>query len=106
MFHTRYCDPAYETPYDGREGGYLFVDGGPYDPSEQLHERFGGIVDAKLIDQVVDEMLNEVGDQWAPVRHHPPDDFDERFDLELVDADEPPRRVRKRLAECRQVLDL
>ncbi len=105
-FHARYCDPAHETPYNGREGGYLFVDGGPYNPSEELQERFGGIVDDNLIEQVVDEMLNEVGDQWAPVRRDPPDDFDARFDLELVDADEPLRRVRKRLAECRQVLDL
>lgn len=105
-FHARYCDPAHETPYNGREGGYLFVDGGPYNPSSELHERFGGIVDDSLIEQVVDEMVDEVGDQWAPIRREPPEDYDERFDLELVDADEPLRRVRKRLAECRQVLDL
>ncbi|MCD6671819.1 MAG: hypothetical protein LT106_03105 [Burkholderiaceae bacterium] len=105
-FRARFCDPAYETPYNGREGGYLFVDGGPFDPSTELHDRFGGVVEDELIDEVVDEMVCEVGDQWAPIRRNPPDDYDERFDLELVDADEPLRRVRKRLAECRHVLDL
>lgn len=105
-FHARYCDPAYETPYNGREGGYLFVDGGPYNPATELHGRFSGIVDDKLIERVVDEMVDEVGDQWAPIKREPPDDYDARFDLELVDADEPLRRVRKRLADCSQVLDL
>ena len=105
-FHARYCDPAHETPYNGREGGYLFIHGGPYDPSEELHERFGGIVDDALIEQVVEEMVDEAGDQWALIRYDQLDDYDERFDLEPVDADEPLRRVRKRLAECRQVLDL
>ena len=35
-FLTRYCDPAQETPYNGREGGYMFVHGGPYGPAEVL----------------------------------------------------------------------
>ncbi len=105
-FHARYCDPANETPYNGREGGYLFIHGGPYSPSEELHERFGSIVEDALIEQVAEEMFDEVGDQWAPIRRDYLDDYDERFDLELVDADEPLRRVRKRLVECRQVLDL
>lgn len=105
-FYARYCDPAQDTPYNGREGGYLFVDGGPYNPFIELYERFGGIVNDILIERVVDEMVQEVGDQWAPIRRELPDDYDERFDLDLVDADEPLRRIRKRLADCRQVLDL
>lgn len=34
-FLARYCDPAQETPYNGREGGYLFVNGGPYNPADR-----------------------------------------------------------------------
>ncbi len=105
-FHARYCDPAHETPYNGSEGGYLFVDGGPYNPSTELHGRFGDIVDDSLIEKVVDEMVEEVSDQWAPIRPEPLDDYDARFDFELVDADEPRLRVSKRLADCRQVLNL
>jgi len=51
-------------------------------------------------------MIDEGGGQWAPIRREPQDDYDARFDLEVVDADEPLRRVRKRLVDCRQVLDL
>lgn len=105
-FRSRYCDPAIETAYNSREGGYLYVDGGPYNPSIELHGRFGDIVDDTLIEQVVGEMVGEVGDQWAPIRRDPPEDYDERFDLELVDSNEPLRRVRMRLTECRHVLDL
>jgi len=105
-FRARFCDPAHETPYNGREGGYLFVNGGPYNPSDELHERFGDVVDGDAIQEVVDEMHVAVGDQWAPVRRDGPDDYDDRFDLELVASEEPLRRLRQRLAECKRVLQL
>lgn len=105
-FCVRFCDPAHETPYNSREGGFLFVNGGPFNPSTELHDRFEGIVDDELIQEVVDELICEVGEEWAPIRSTPPDDYDERFDFHLVDADESLRRVHKRLDECRQVLEL
>ena len=37
-FLARYCDPAEETPYNGREGGYLYIHGGPFDPADELPE--------------------------------------------------------------------
>ena len=105
-FLARFCDPAHETPYNGREGGYLFVNGGPYNPSDELRERFGDVVDGDAIQEVVDEMHAEVGDQWAPVRYDRPDDYDDRFDLELVASEEPLRRIRQRLDDCKRVLQL
>lgn len=56
-----------ETPYNGREGGYLFIHGGPYDPSEELQQRFSGVVPDVFIDGVVQELYEEVGDMWAPI---------------------------------------
>jgi hypothetical protein len=38
-FGSRFCDPAEDTPYNGREGGFLFIHGGPYDPAFEL-DRF------------------------------------------------------------------
>lgn len=105
-FYARFCDPAHETSYNLREGGYLFVNGGPFNPSTELHDRFDGTVDDELIEEVVEEMICEVGEEWAPIRSAPPDDYDERFDFHLVDTDEPLRGVRKRLAECQLVLEL
>ena len=107
-FLARYCDPAEETPYNGREGGYLFVHGGPYDPSEEIPDRFGGIVGDDLIEVVVDEMLDKHGDQWAPIDYGVPDDyeFDERFELSLISRDEPLRRLRERLLQIQMILTL
>jgi len=106
-FTARYCDPAHETPYNGREGGYLFVNGGPYVPSDELHTRFGRFVPGDVIQEVADELVMEVGDQWAPIlRELPPDYYDERFDLESVGPDGPLLRVRERIAELNMTLRL
>src|SRR5471030_16524 len=106
-FRARFCDPAEETPYNSREGGYLFIHGGPYDPGEVLPQRFRHIVDVELIDEVVDEMFDEHSDQWAPVDFGPPDDyFDERFDLSFLSREEPLRRLRERLLQTQLILTL
>ena len=105
-FLARYCDPAEETPYNSREGGYLFICGGPYDPGDELPSRFSGIVDDDIIQEVVDEMHRGVGYQWAPIQHTQPDDYDVRFDLPLVPRSEPLRRLKERLRQSQQVLTL
>lgn len=107
-FHGRFCDPAHETPYNGREGGYIFINGGPYDPADVLPERFSGTVDDDTIQEVIDEMYSEIGDQWAPIQNGPPDDFDydERFDLQLRTRDEPLGKLKERLQHAQRVLTL
>lgn len=106
-FKARYCDPAHDTPYNGREGGYLFINGGPFDPADVLHVRFSGISEADNIQKVVDELYAEVGDQWAPI-HTSLDEFtyDERFDLEFSARDEPLRHLHERLDQAQSVLSL
>lgn len=104
-FTARFCDPAHDTPYNGREGGYLFIHGGPYCPADELHTRFSKLVSGDVIQEVVDELVMEVGDQWAPILREPPSDyFDERFDLEVVGPDGPLHRVRERIAELNTTL--
>lgn len=107
-FLARFCDPAEETPYNGREGGYIFIYGGPYDPAYELPERFSGIVDDDLIQEVIDELHTDVGNQWAPNQRLPPDDydFDERFDLQLLSSNEPITQLKIRLQHVQQVLTL
>ena len=80
-FHARYCDPAEETPYNGREGGYQYIYGGPFDPADILPERFSHIVDEKVIKDVIDEMNQEVGDQWAPMQCGRDLDGDEQTEI-------------------------
>ncbi|MES2355503.1 MAG: hypothetical protein V4568_14095 [Pseudomonadota bacterium] len=101
-FLARYCAPAMDTPYNGREGGYLFIHGGPYDPGDVLPDRFSSIVDDSLIQDVIDEMHGDVGEEWAPIHH----DYDDRFDLPLLASSEPLRRLRERLQQSQEVLAL
>ncbi|MDP2264800.1 MAG: hypothetical protein Q8K24_16785 [Hydrogenophaga sp.] len=106
-FTARYCDPAHETPYNGREGGHLFINGGPYNPSDELHTRFGTLVHGDVIQDVANELVMEVGDEWAPIlREPPPDYYDERFELESVGPDGPLLRARERIAELSMTLGL
>lgn len=104
-FLDRYCDPAHETPYNSREGGYLFIHGGPYDPADVLPERFASIVDDELIQEVIDEMYDEVGNQWAPVRSGV-DDYDENYGVVVEERNEPFRQLCSRLEQSREVLKL
>lgn len=108
-FGMRFCDPAEDTPYNGREGGFQFIHGGPYDPADELGVRFSGVIDDDLIQEVVDEFHSEVGDQWAPtrgMRDDFDDDYDERWELETQSAEAPLLRLRDRLDGGMAVLRL
>ena len=107
-FYSRYCDPVHETPYDGREGGYLFTHGGPYDPADVLSKRFLEIVSDEIIQNVIDELYEEVGDEWAPIQdsHFEDFDYDERFDLQLRTRNEPLDKLKERLENAQRVLTL
>lgn len=105
-FLSRYCDPAKETPYSGREGGYMFVNGGPFDPAEEIPKRFAGFVGDNIIKEIVDELHAELGDEWAPIDYGPPPDYDDRFDFAVMVSSEPLRNLRDRLQQSQQVLSL
>ncbi|WP_349844391.1 hypothetical protein ABNP39_07990 [Pantoea dispersa] len=90
-FTARYCDPAEETPYNGREGGYLFIHGGPFYPDDELRERFSGIVPDEIIDDAITELENLVGSEWAPIVNgfNDEDEFDYYFERTIGSRNEP-----------------
>ena len=63
-FLDNYEDPVHSLPYESREGGYIWLDGGPYDPHEELHEKFGEFVPEAVIEELGDELFAE-SHQWA-----------------------------------------
>lgn len=105
-FTDRYCDPVHETPYNGREGGYLYINGGPYNPTEQLNERFSEFISQDLIDEIAAELENEGGDEWAPVRYGRDYDYDydDYFDIEIDDRDAPKMQLENRIADLQATL--
>lgn len=78
-FRSNYEDPAQQTPYDSREGGYIHIWGGPYDALEELQSEFGGIVKDELIEQLANKLSDECSD-WARI----PDEND--FDYDYLDT--------------------
>ena len=70
-FHYFYEDPANETPYNGREGGYLYIKGGPYSAKEELRENFEGVLPENAILEAVKEIQRDGLFYWAPSDRHP-----------------------------------
>lgn len=79
-FRSRYEDPAQETPYDGREGGYQYIWGGPYEARGELGDNFSGLVSEEVIDAAVEEIESEGTFEWAPIQHYPPEDDDDFYE--------------------------
>lgn len=71
-FNRMFEDPAQETPYNSREGGYLYIWGGPYDARQELEAEFGNLVSFELIEEVAEELEGQDGiSDWAPGPYHP-----------------------------------
>jgi hypothetical protein len=104
-FHARYEDPANETPYSSEDGGYLFVWGGPYDPSDEIQERFGGVIPYEVMEKLIHELWSEAGDEWAPIEHEGVDYFED-FSFRVVDRADPLRLLELRLKQIDAVLNL
>ena len=49
-FLKHYEDPVEHTPFDSKEGGYIYVFGCPYDAKEELENHF---------DSVEEDIINE-----------------------------------------------
>jgi hypothetical protein len=65
-FRAHYEDPAERMPYESAEGGYVWLDGGPFDPREELDAEFGGRVPDDVIGELADKLSSEMPD-WARV---------------------------------------
>ena len=71
-FHQHYEDPVHRTPYNSREGGYLWVHGGPYDADEEIQSEFSDVVEFQTMQRAVEEITSDGLYEWGPV---PSDDY-------------------------------
>lgn len=80
-FFTYFEDPAIETPYNSREGGYQYIWGGPYNAGDELAAEFGKYASEAALEKAAEEIEADGIYDWAPnVRH--PDRADEYQDYE------------------------
>lgn len=96
---ARYCDPAMETPHSS-EVGYIFTRGGPWHPHDVLMERFEGVADFDTIEELVADILGEIGDELAPTVLTAEEDWD----VDVETADSPIRDLRQRVQDLDLVL--
>jgi hypothetical protein len=101
-FLARYCDPALETPYMSSEGGYIWVHGGPFHPNEELQSRFGDQVADSLIADVVNDLVLNVGYDWAP--RHWADEYYDEFGVEVESEKQPSDFLEIRLNQVSELL--
>lgn len=66
-FYDNYKTPADGVPYDGREGGYIYTNGGPFDCEELLWDAFGNDDTEEDLRNLAIEINSEHGDLWVPV---------------------------------------
>lgn len=56
--------PEEHTPYESKEGGYIYIWGGPYDPEEELMREFEDIVSSETIKKISEE-FTEISPDWS-----------------------------------------
>ena len=87
-FFGMFEDPANETPYNGREGGYQYIWGGPYEAVDELGVEFGEIVSEEALEAAIAEVESDGIVEWAPGPGHP--DQKVRMEEAMADDYEPP----------------
>lgn len=96
-FMSRFWDPANDTPYNGREGGYLYIHGGPYEAGDELYGRFGDLFNDEIVRNVIDDVESDGIYEWAPI--HTETDYDEYFSFEVESEGLPYQQFLQCLSE-------
>lgn len=63
-FFQHYEDPAEHTPYESKEGGYIYIWGGPYEAIEELESEFGNLVSEEIITELSQE-IDIISGEWS-----------------------------------------
>lgn len=102
-FHENFQDPVEETPYDGREGGYQYLYGGPYDPKDELEAHFSDTVPEELIEKLADELSDQAIEWEGRAR---PEDFDDDYLVGTIERpSEHVKRFRASIASIRKLIE-
>ncbi|WP_339457200.1 hypothetical protein [Pseudomonas sp. EA_65y_Pfl1_P120] len=105
-FYARYQDPVHDTPYNGSEGGYLFIHGGPFDPNDVIQERFDKTVEFEVMEELIAELHQaEGGDEWAPIDHDDEGwDYEDIYSLRPEEREDPLRMLDERLEQIEDTI--
>jgi len=106
-FYQRYEDPVHSMPYDSAEGGYAFLNGGPFDAREILEDEFSGIVAEEAIEELTHELEMECI-EWTRTDSYDQELFpreEEFYEVEAaLDDQKPLENLKQNLSLLRQLL--
>lgn len=85
-FHSNYQDPVNRLPYNGREGGYQWLHGGPYNASEELLDEFSSLYSDEWIDEAIEIVEQEGIHDWDNTKVQDPDP--DYFENEVIQINE------------------
>lgn len=102
-FFANYEDPAERTPYESREGGYIYIWGGPYDAYEEISRVF----EEYLPDDVIQELVDELEQNCLVWTSAPRDnDYDDYYSSVLLSNTEFHKTLVENLEKVNALLDL
>lgn len=87
-FFENFEDPVESCPYNGREGGYLYIYGGPYEASDELQSMFGQYVKENYIEELTDELQDQCY-EWSGNSNNVDDWYDEDLYDAIASSDRP-----------------
>jgi hypothetical protein len=64
-FFENFEDPEQNTPYESREGGYIYIWGGPFEAYDIIRDVFAGVAPDEIIDAAIEAIEHE-GCEWVP----------------------------------------
>lgn len=74
-FFENYENPAEHTPFESKEGGYIYIWGGPYDTREELEGAFSDYVQEEAIEELVSELESETLEWSGKISAESYDDY-------------------------------
>ncbi|WP_287789101.1 MULTISPECIES: hypothetical protein [Atlantibacter] len=87
-FYENYEDPANACPYDGREGGYAYIYGGPYDAHEELQNEFSEYIKPNFIEELATELQYECV-EWSGNSNNIDNWYDEDIYNAVISSEKP-----------------
>lgn len=87
-FHWNFEDPAEMTPYETREGGYIYIWGGPYNASDALGEQFEEIVGYDVVQAATEIIQSDGLFDWAPASRRLREEVELEESVEAIETED------------------
>jgi len=101
-FLENYEDPVERTPYESREGGYIYIWGGPYNAHEELSV-FGGYVPDDVIEELADNLSMDCP-EWTSAEK--PSDYEDDYLSLILSGNEYFQSFNQSIVNIREILEV